>query len=196
MKFLRRLALTLLIVTTALSDSLCQITNKQALVTLFAVRLTDAGITQMPEKLTGYFFVLSFLKYSPKAPVSPQVTYYQVFNGDTVERQSLGYTKSLELMRKLAAVDFESFNFKVEEVNAENVIREEVQKGLRPPYIAPDDGAEYEIEFNYKQTAFRLKCWNPAYCIPEYAQYSPRIAKLDQVINLFASYYGREKFGL
>ncbi len=99
-------------------------------------------------------------------------------------------------MRKLAAVDFESFNFKAEEVNVENAITEAFRKRLRPPYVAPDDGAEYEIEFNYRQTTFRTKCWNPGFCIPEYAPYSTRIAKLDQLISLFASYYGREKFGL
>ncbi len=55
------------------------------------------------------------------------------------------------------------------------------------------DGGYYEITYDFDGVHFHIQGHEPGYDIDFYAQYSPKIAKLKALLDLFSEYYGRGK---
>ncbi len=88
-------------------------------------------------------------------------------------------------------MDDESLKAALREAHAKAVAR-----GEADPEPLVFDGAEYEILYNKGETRFKWKAWNPGVTIDFFAPYSPKIAKLKNVVDILALYYGKTSFCL
>lgn len=155
---------------------------------LFAMRLTQGAFTGVSKADTGFFF------YVPKYG---GITGYELKDGKVVSVLGGGSLGSNELRTQLEQLAFEPFDFEAEMHRVDEMLAAQARRGDRPPARPMTlDGAEYEIRFVFGAVNFALKRWNPGPEIDYYAAYSPKIAKLKKLIDLFALHYGRTKFQL
>jgi hypothetical protein len=158
---------------------------------LVSIRKTEGSFTGSVKRDTGYFF---YVETEP-AGSDPTLTGYHIVDGDI--KEEFGGSDSKEVLKAIAAVGLEPFDYQkeVQTVTA-RFEKEAQQRGEQ--YIAPMalDGAEYEIIIVIDKGKLSLREWNPGSTIDAYAAYSPKIAKLKKVLDILAQYYGRFKFGV
>ena len=126
----------------------------------------------------------------------PMVCVFRIEAGTPIE-VVYDTQRSKRFMQSLAAIHFEPFDFTKEVKIAEDRAMEEAKS--RGTHFYPPtcmDGAEYQITITTADGAFSVSEWNPSDVIDVYAAYSEKIQKLKQVLDLFAEYYGRTKFGV
>ncbi len=152
---------------------------------VFSVRTTKGAFFGEVKEKTGVFFhkgdhdLISAQRFSRGKRV-------EVYGNSSDSRK---------LLMELDKIGFEAFDFD-EEVGRITQILAEKNKKDGTTLLAPFtlDGVELEIRFSHGSVKFSLTRWNPNVQIEFYAAYSPKIAKLRDVIDLFARYYGKSAF--
>jgi len=159
---------------------------------LCSVEFTEGAFTGHPKGRTGIFFILQNLPMGS----GEALTGFSYKDGAFIESVG-GGSESIKIAEADAAIGFEPFDFEQEVKAAEAKIHRLPDKdGLIHGPPGTLDGAEYEITIVTDKGMFKMRRWNPGPIIDYYAAHSTKIAKLKQVIDTLARYYGREKFGL
>jgi hypothetical protein len=159
---------------------------------LFSMRVVGGAFSGPEKNLTGSFFYIG----DPEPNVSgPIITAYVLRKGVVVDTIYAGSYESVLLREEIERIGFEPFDIETEikRVDAERKAEAE-RTGTMILGVTTLDGAEYELRFVFSGTDFSLRRWNPGPEIDFYADFSPKIRKLKEVLDAFARYYGRRKF--
>jgi hypothetical protein len=175
-----------LMVLLALAGCVTEPAHRPSETALFSIRLTQGAFTGAEKKDTGFYFF-------------PQEDWgilgEQRRGGIVADVFSGGPQKSAELRREIKAIGFEPFDFDAEVRRLdEELAAKAKQEGGEQTVVLWLDGAEYEIRFEFENVHYVLREWNLGSKTDHYAPYSPKIAKLKALMDLFARYYGRAKF--
>ncbi|MEO6569775.1 MAG: hypothetical protein ABIO94_13510 [Opitutaceae bacterium] len=153
---------------------------------LFSYSVTQGAFTGVEKKMTGIYF------HQEK---SGEIAGYRYEKGRLLDDFNGRPLNRAKLLREIQSIGFESFDYDEEIRAVDAMIAEEVRQGgatmMRPLTM---DGQEYELKFALGSVNFAMKRWNPQPEIEFYALRSPKIAKLKQLIDLFAQHYGKSLF--
>jgi hypothetical protein len=157
----------------------------------FSIRQTKDG-SGAKLKPTGYFFYTIEVGDEARGPI---LVVRNLSRGKS-RGEIFGGSQSAEIVEQIYAVKFEPFDMDDELKAAREAHAKAVARGDAGPEPIVLDGAEYEISYNRGETHFKWKAWNPGETIDFFAPYSPKIAKLKNVVDILALYYGKTSFGL
>jgi len=158
-----------------------------------SIQITEGAFTGPETKKSGVFF---YSRDPGKGIMGPILEIYFLSQGEVTKHLSGGST-SAETIRAIKKIGLTNFDYRKEKVSLDKRLRAEAEaKGEQyfPPIVL--DGAEYKISYELDGHKFSLKEWNPGSEIYYYAEHSPKIRKLRDVINELCIYYGRLAFGV
>jgi hypothetical protein len=150
---------------------------------LFSIRTLEAMTGPIKRDLGYFFYIVDVTKMGDQTS-SFLIPGYQMRDGKVVDRFGGGTADSEEFLTEIEAVHFEAFDFDAELKRVEN---------SHGPQAIVVDGAKYEIRFVHRGIDFKLVAVNPVPSIEGAAKYSPAIAKLKALLDVFALHYGRLK---
>jgi len=175
-----------LMVLLALAGCVTEQAHRSSETALFSIRLTRGAFTGAAKKDTGFYFFQQ---------ADGGIFGEQRKDGIVTDVFGGGSQESAELRREIKAVGFELFDFDAEVRRVDDELAAKAkQEGREDTIFLTLDGAEYEIRFEFEGVHYVLLERNPGSMTDHYAAYSPRIAKLKALMDLFARYYGRAKF--
>ena len=166
---------------------------------IFSVEMTDPGHVVNPDGTpitldrTGIFYFLE----EATAMSSPLLSAYRFADGEIVGVGGEGSVESIEFLAELAKIPLVSFDVasRIEEVST--ILRSNAQRfGGVAPSPSVRGGAKYRISYDYNGVQLSYEAWNPGPYIDALAGYDPDLAALNQVIDLFATLWGRRALGL
>ena len=169
-------------------------------VVIFSVEITDVaelirkdGSPVIHDK-TGIFY---YYKQAKAGEYGPTVTGYKFENGKIGGVAGGGSIGSEIFLQKLMNIPISGFDVAAEiEATLEKLRLEAQRNGTSYSLPSIRDGAEYKISFAFNGIDISYKAWNPGPLIDELAKHNSSIKNFKDVIDLFATDYGRNTFGL
>jgi len=150
---------------------------------LFSYRVTEGAFHGPPKHDIGTYFF-----WDKSAGI---VTGYRHRAGHRADVIASSAAESEMLLRKISEVGFEPFDYEKEAKTLEDTWRETF---LHVPRVLTPDGTGFEIKFVANGTQFSMTRTNPRHEIDFYARYSPKMAKLKAIIDLFVERSGNATF--
>ena len=160
---------------------------------IFSVTLLEGSRTGIHTNKTGIFFYLD--DQGPKYGSS--VAGYQFKDGKIVDVFGGGTYGSRELLENLNSIKIKPFDCQYEIETTIITQKENAKKNgtkFKMPIVL--DGAKYKIYYSHNDVTVSLTDWNPSPKVFYLAEFNGNLHQLKEVIDLFATYYGRKKMGL
>jgi hypothetical protein len=147
-----------------------------------------------PKKPTGIFY---YYKEGRPGEYGPSIMGYNLVEGEIIGIAGAGSFGDEALLKKLDALSIASFDVQNEiDTTLERLSAEARRNSTGVPRFSVTDGSKYRIRYDFNGVSIDHTAWNPGPIITFYAPHSENLRKLDELINLFAAYYGRRQFAL
>lgn len=159
---------------------------------IFSVELVEWAMERGPDgsrgprERTGIFY---YYKEGP-GEYGSTITGYKLLNGEIIGVAGAGSVGTAALLKKLNAMPLSAFDVQDE------IDRATVSQRANNTMMIVADGAKYRIRYDFNDVGIDHTGWEPGSYIDGLAQYSENLSNLKDVIDLFATHYGRRQFGL
>ncbi len=146
-----------------------------------------------PKGRTGVFCYHEEDRTVPSAPplgsikVAGSLSCYKLRDEKSVGVAGPGSSESAAILQTLRSSSLSAFNVQ----NEIDTVSAKI-----PEKIVVKDGAKFRIQYDFNGVSIDHTGWNPGPYIRFLAPHSDNLRKLDEVINIFATLYGRREFGL
>lgn len=158
-----------------------------------AIQITEGAFTGLEPAKSGVFFY----SIDPGKGVMGPILEIYFLHDDKITKRISGGSRSRETIAAIKKIGLQQFDYNAEKEALDRRLGKEAAANgdqYFPPIVS--DGAEYKITYDLDGNHLSLTEWNPGSLIYFYADHSPNIAKLRDVINELCIYYGRLSFGV